>query len=58
MADRWVNKYMGARVVIPAVCIVISAALFWISFIPMSFGLVFFVQLLGFLAATACTSRR
>ncbi len=54
MADRWVTKYMGARVVIPAVCIVISAALFWISFIPMAFGLVFVVQLLGFLAATAC----
>jgi MFS family permease len=54
MADRWVTRYQGARVVIPAVCIMIAAALFWISFIPMSFGLVFFVQLLGFLAATAC----
>ena len=54
MADRWVNRFMGARVVIPAVCIVISAALFMISFIPMPFGLVFLVQLLGFLAATAC----
>jgi MFS family permease len=54
MADRWVNRYMGARVVIPAVCIMIAASLFWISFIPMPFGMVFFVQLLGFLAATAC----
>jgi MFS family permease len=54
MADRWVTRYLGARVVIPAVCIVIAAALFWISFIPMAFGLVFVVQLLGFLAATAC----
>ena len=44
----------GARVVIPAVCIVISAALFMVSFIPMAFALVFVVQLLGFLAATAC----
>jgi MFS family permease len=45
---------MGARVVIPAVCIFISAALFMVSFIPMPFGLVFVLQLLGFLAATAC----
>jgi MFS family permease len=54
MADRWVTKYMGARVVIPSVCIVIAAALFWISFIPMPFGAVFVVQLVAFLAATAC----
>jgi MFS family permease len=54
MADRWVSKYVGARVVIPSVCIVLSAALFWISFIPMPFGVVFVVQLFGFLAATAC----
>jgi MFS family permease len=54
MADRWVSKYTGARVVIPAVCITISAALFMVSFIPMAFGLVFIVQLLAFLAATAC----
>jgi MFS family permease len=54
MADRWVTKYLGARVVIPSVCIVISAALFWISFIPMAFGVVFIVQLIAFLAATAC----
>ena len=24
MADRWVNRFLGARVVIPGVCIVIS----------------------------------
>jgi MFS family permease len=54
MADRWVSRFMGARVVIPAVCIFISAALFMVSFIPMPFGLVFVLQLLGFLAATAC----
>jgi MFS family permease len=54
MADRWVNKFMGARVVIPAVCIFISAALFMVSFIPMPFGLVFLLQLMGFMAATAC----
>jgi MFS family permease len=54
MADRWVTKFMGARVVIPAVCIFISAALFMVSFIPMPFGLVFLLQLLGFMSATAC----
>jgi MFS family permease len=54
IADKWVNRFLGARVVIPAVCIVISAALFMVSFIPMAFALVFGVQLLGFLAATAC----
>jgi MFS family permease len=54
MADRWVSKFMGARVVIPAVCIFVSAALFMVSFIPMPFGLVFLLQLLGFMAATAC----
>ncbi len=54
IADRWVDRFLGARVVIPAVCIVISAALFMISFIPMAFALVFVVQLAGFLAATAC----
>jgi MFS family permease len=45
---------MGARVVIPAVCIFISAALFMLSFIPMPFAFVFVLQLLGFMAATAC----
>ena len=54
IADRWVNRFLGARVVIPAVCIVISAALFMISFVPMPFAVVFVVQLAGFLAATAC----
>jgi MFS family permease len=55
IADRWVNRFLGARVVIPAVCIVISAALFMVSFIPtLPFGVVFMIQLAGFLAATAC----
>ncbi len=54
MADRWVTRFMGARVVIPSVCITISAALFMVSFLHMSFALVFVVQLFAFLAATAC----
>jgi MFS family permease len=53
MADRWANRFMGARVVIPAVCIATSAVLFMISFLPMPSPIVFGVQLLGFLAATA-----
>jgi MFS family permease len=53
IADRWVTRFLGARVVIPAVCIVISAALFTVSFIPLPFAVVFVVQLAGFLAATA-----
>ena len=54
IADRWVNRLLGARVVIPAVCIFTSAALFMLSFISTTFAVVFVVQLLGFLAATAC----
>jgi MFS family permease len=55
IADRWVNRFLGARVVIPAVCIVISAALFMVSFAPgLPFSVVFVVQWAGFLAATAC----
>jgi MFS family permease len=54
IADRWVTRFLGARVVIPAVCIMVSAALFMVSFIPLPFSAVFVIQLLGFLAATAC----
>ena len=54
IADRWVNRLLGARVVIPAVCIFTSAALFMLSFVSTTFAVVFVVQLLGFLAATAC----
>jgi MFS family permease len=55
IADRWVTKFLGARVVIPAVCIMISAALFMLSFVPkLPFSAVFVIQLLGFMAATAC----
>jgi MFS family permease len=54
IADTWVDRFLGARVVIPAVCIMLSAALFMVSFIPLPFAAVFVIQLLGFLAATAC----
>ncbi len=53
VADRWVNRVMGARVVIPAVCMLVSASLFVLSFTRIPHGLVFLLQLLGLLAATA-----
>jgi MFS family permease len=53
MADRWINRFLGARVVIPGVCILISGALFMLSFIPMPFTGVFILQLLAFLVAAA-----
>jgi MFS family permease len=54
VADRWVNRVHGARVVIPAVCMLVSASLFVLSFAPhISHGLVYLIQLLGLLAATA-----
>jgi MFS family permease len=52
MADRWVNRFLGARVVIPGVCIGLSGLIFLISFVPMPFGLVYPLQLLAFLAAS------
>ena len=54
IADRWVSRFLGARVVIPAVCICTSASLFMVSFVSTTFAVVFVVQLVGFLAATAC----
>jgi len=51
-ADRWVNRFLGARVVIPGVCLLISATLFIVSFLPMPFAGVYTAQLLGFFAAT------
>ena len=51
MADRWVDRVLGARVVIPAVCITVSGALFMVSFVPMPFAAVIALQLAAFLAA-------
>jgi MFS family permease len=53
VADRWVNRVLGARVVIPAVCMLVSASLFVLSFARIPHDLVFLLQLLGLLAATA-----
>lgn len=53
MADRWVHRYLGARVVIPGVCIFVSGALFLLSCIPMPFAETFVVQLVAFFVAAA-----
>jgi MFS family permease len=53
LADRWVSRFLGARVVIPAACISLSAGFFMISLIPLPFVAVFATQMLAFMAATA-----
>jgi MFS family permease len=53
MADRWVNRFLGARVLIPGVGITLSGTLFIASFIPMPFAPCYVLQLLGFLAASS-----
>src|ERR1022692_342297 len=53
MADRWINRFLGARVVIPGVCLMVSGAFFMLSFIPMPFTSVFILQLLAFFVAAA-----
>jgi MFS transporter, Spinster family, sphingosine-1-phosphate transporter len=53
IADRWVTRLVGARVVIPAVCMIVSASLFVASFTRIPHGLVYVLQLLGLVAATA-----
>jgi MFS family permease len=53
IADRWVQRVPGARVVIPGVCTLASGVLFLVSFIPMPFAGAFALQLVAFLFATA-----
>lgn len=53
MADRWVNRFLGARVVIPGVCLIASGVFFLVSFIPMPFPGVFVLQLLAFFVAAS-----
>jgi MFS family permease len=53
MADRWVHRFLGARVVIPGVCIAAGGALLLVSFIPMPFAAAFALQLVGFLIAAS-----
>ncbi|MGH9920491.1 MAG: MFS transporter, partial [Nitrososphaerales archaeon] len=53
VADRWISRFLGARVVIPGVCILVSGVLFMMSFIPMPFAGAFAIQLVAFLVAAA-----
>jgi MFS family permease len=53
LADRWVNRVLGARVVIPAVCMLVSATLIVLSLARIPHDLVYLLQLFGLLAATA-----
>jgi len=53
MADRWINRFLGARVVIPGVCLMISGVLFMVSFVPMPFAGAFALQMLAFLSAAS-----
>ena len=52
IADRWVHRFLGARMVIPGVCLAASSSLFIVSFLPLPFGVVYGVQLVAFFAAT------
>lgn len=53
IADRWVNRIVGARVVIPGVGLSAAGALFMVSFIPMPFAGAFSLQLLAFLISSS-----
>jgi MFS family permease len=53
ISDRFVNRVLGSRVVIPGVCLGVSAVLFLVSFIPMPFAAAFALELVGFLVAAS-----
>ncbi len=53
MADKWVKKFLGARVVVPGICLLISGTLFMLSFLPLPFWPVFVLQLFAFLSAAS-----
>ena len=53
LADRWVRRFLGARVVIPGVGILVSGTLFLISFAPMPFAAAYALEVAAFLAASA-----
>lgn len=53
VSDRWVRRVLGARVVIPGVCLGTCGVLFLFSFIPMPFAPAFAIELVGFLVAAS-----
>ncbi len=53
ISDRFVHRVLGARVVIPGICLGTCASLFLVSFIPMPFGFCFGLELVGFFVAAS-----
>jgi MFS family permease len=53
MADRWLNRFLGARVVIPGLALLAGGSLWMVSFIPMPFAASYSVQLLAFLTTSS-----
>jgi MFS family permease len=47
IADRYMHRIRGARVVVPAYCIALGTALFTISYLPMPFAFSFLLELVG-----------
>jgi MFS family permease len=48
IADRYVQRVLGARVFIPGICLLAAGSFFLASFIPMPFASMFVLQLVGF----------
>jgi MFS family permease len=53
IADRWVNRILGARMVIPGVCLSVSSTLFIVSFLQLPFRAAYPIQLVAFFVATS-----
>jgi len=49
LADRFANKVRGARMAIPAYCIIIGYGIFTLSLVGFSFGIAYPMEVLGFL---------
>jgi MFS family permease len=52
LADRWANAITGARMAIPAYCILLGISLFTISWMRLPFGPAYALQLAGFFITT------
>ena len=52
LADRWAHRIEGARMAIPAYCIIIGITLFTLSWLRLPFGPAYALQLAGFFVTT------
>ncbi len=52
LADKWAHRIKGARMVIPAWCLLISTTLFIISYLKIGFWPTYLLQFLAFFTAT------